>query len=270
MTGSLGRFHRPCHRQAQVSGRAQIVSPSRPLRNLSRQHGSASCGAIQPRQGRASVFCCRAAALKFDTKVFQPEKVEFAGREEYIYRGGRDKFQLLSKVMSQLCSPLQLPLVSNATVSLSRAHISCRRPRADQLTLADWHSREQPVWTPLFLRDFKQGWCLVLRLQGRLKLVCTTQAFDGIKHIGVIGWGSQAPAQAQNLRESLSEAGVKDTKVCIGLREGSQSWKEARACGFSEEDGTLGEVYDIISKSDFIMLLISDASQVWAALQVPD
>lgn len=33
-----------------------------------------------------------AAALKFDTKIFTPERVEFAGSEEYIYRGGRDKF----------------------------------------------------------------------------------------------------------------------------------------------------------------------------------
>ncbi len=36
-----------------------------------------------------------AAALKFDTKVFTPERVEFAGSEEYIYRGGRDKFKHL-------------------------------------------------------------------------------------------------------------------------------------------------------------------------------
>lgn len=35
------------------------------------------------------------AALKFDTKVFTPEKVDFAGSEEFIYRGGRDKYSLL-------------------------------------------------------------------------------------------------------------------------------------------------------------------------------
>ncbi|KAK9793443.1 hypothetical protein WJX73_004078 [Symbiochloris irregularis] len=116
-------------------------------------------------------------------QVFEAEKVDFAGNEEYIYRGGRDKYKLLTK------------------------------------------------------------------------------AFEGIKKIGVIGWGSQAPAQAQNLRESISEAGIKDCKVCIGLREGSSSWQEAQACGFREEDGTLGEVYDIITQSDFVLLLISDASQ---------
>src|SRR5688500_16359513 len=29
------------------------------------------------------------------------------------------------------------------------------------------------------------------------------KAFEGIRQIGVIGWGSQGPAQAQNLRDSL-------------------------------------------------------------------
>ena len=36
--------------------------------------------------------------MQFDTKVFQAEKVDFAGHEEYIYRGGRDKFKLLKDV----------------------------------------------------------------------------------------------------------------------------------------------------------------------------
>ncbi|RLN47414.1 hypothetical protein BBJ28_00004947, partial [Nothophytophthora sp. Chile5] len=31
------------------------------------------------------------------------------------------------------------------------------------------------------------------------------KAFEGIKQIGVIGWGSQGPAQAQNLRDSLEK-----------------------------------------------------------------
>ncbi|KAJ0763056.1 putative ketol-acid reductoisomerase (NADP(+)) [Helianthus annuus] len=31
-------------------------------------------------------------------------------------------------------------------------------------------------------------------------------AFKGIKQIGVIGWGSQGPAQTQNLKDSLAEA----------------------------------------------------------------
>lgn len=32
--------------------------------------------------------------------------------------------------------------------------------------------------------------------------------------------------------------------------------------GFNEADGTLGEVFDVISKSDMVVLLISDAAQV--------
>lgn len=50
------------------------------------------------------------------------------------------------------------------------------------------------------------------RRGGRDKYNLLPEAFKGIKQIGVIGWGSQAPAQAQNLRESLAEAGM-DTKV---------------------------------------------------------
>lgn len=76
----------------------------------------------------------------------------------------------------------------------------------------------------------------------------------------MIGWGSQAPAQAQNLKDSLKEAGA-DIKVSIGLREGSSSWNEAKEVGFSEDDDTLGEMFDIISKSDLVILLISDAAQ---------
>jgi len=51
-------------------------------------------------------------------------------------------------------------------------------------------------------------------------------------------------------------------KVSIGLRSGSASADEARACGFNEKDGTLGEVFDVLAESDFAILLISDAAQV--------
>lgn len=81
---------------------------------------------------------------------------------------------------------------------------------------------------------------------------------SGIKKIGVIGWGSQAPAQAQNLKDTLAD---KDITVSIGLREGSPSIADARAVGFSEEAGTLGEMYKVISESDLVILLISDAAQ---------
>ncbi len=47
---------------------------------------------------------------------------------------------------------------------------------------------------------------------GRDKFSLLPKAFEGIKSVGVIGWGSQAPAQAQNLRDSFKEAGM-DVKV---------------------------------------------------------
>ncbi|KAM0960331.1 hypothetical protein ACFX2I_025300 [Malus domestica] len=120
--------------------------------------------------------------LDFDTSVFTKEKINLAGHNEYIVRGGRDLFHLLP------------------------------------------------------------------------------DAFKGIKQIGVIGWGSQGPAQAQNLRDSLVEA-KSDIVVKIGLRKGSHSFAEARAAGFTEENGTLGDIWETISGSDLVLLLISDSAQ---------
>jgi len=85
-------------------------------------------------------------------------------------------------------------------------------------------------------------------------------ALAGIKTVGVIGWGSQGPAQAQNFKDSMLDQGL-DISVKIGLREGSSSMKEAEKCGFSKEDGTLGEMYSVIAESDLVLLLISDAAQ---------
>ena len=84
------------------------------------------------------------------------------------------------------------------------------------------------------------------------------QALEGVRQIGVIGWGSQGPAQALNLRESLQGSSI---TVKVGLRAGSGSMDEARAAGFTEENGTLGEMYSVISESDLVLLLISDAAQ---------
>lgn len=84
------------------------------------------------------------------------------------------------------------------------------------------------------------------------------RAFEGINQIGVIGWGPQGSAQAQNLRDSLAGS----VPVVVGLRAGSSSAESARAAGFLEQDGTLGEMYEVISASDMVLLLISDAAQV--------
>eukprot|EP00171_Calliarthron_tuberculosum_P006831 IDg6831t1 len=97
-------------------------------------------------------------------------------------------------------------------------------------------------------------------------------AFNGVKEVAVIGWGSQGPAQAQNMRDSFRDAGV-EARVSIGLRKGSSSFALAQAAGFSEADGTLGEMYDVISRADLVVLLISDAAtagcykQVFAAMK---
>jgi ketol-acid reductoisomerase len=93
---------------------------------------------------------------------------------------------------------------------------------------------------------------------GRHLFKLLPRAFDGISQIGVIGWGSQGPAQAQNLRESLEGTGI---RVVVGLRAGSESLAEARAAGFTEKDGTLGEMFEVIRSSDLAILLISDAAQ---------
>ena len=94
---------------------------------------------------------------------------------------------------------------------------------------------------------------------GRDKFNLLPKAFEGIKQIGVIGWGSQGPAQAQNIRDSLEGT---DIKVKIGLREGSASMAAAREAGFTEANGTLGEMYEVIGESEMVILLISDAAQV--------
>lgn len=100
---------------------------------------------------------------------------------------------------------------------------------------------------------------------GRHLLPLLPKALEGIAQIGVIGWGSQGPAQAQNLRDSLADT---DIRVKVGLRAGSSSMDAARAAGFTEDDGTLGEMFDVIAESDFVILLISDAAQAQLYEQV--
>ncbi|MBM3460038.1 MAG: ketol-acid reductoisomerase, partial [Armatimonadetes bacterium] len=56
------------------------------------------------------------------------------------------------------------------------------------------------------------------------------KALEGIRQIGVIGWGSQGPAQARNLRDSLQGTAV---RVKVGLRPGSRSVEAAEAAGFT-------------------------------------
>lgn len=39
--------------------------------------------------------------------------------------------------------------------------------------------------------------------------------------------------------------------------------EDARAAGFTEESGTLGDVIETVAESDLVLLLISDAAQVF-------
>lgn len=119
-----------CQGKAQDCLRStNLRGPTVGLRLSCRSLGLLGRAPLLPCRVRTSHYC-RAAILEFNTKVFPKEKLQLPGNDEYIYRGGRDKFKLLP------------------------------------------------------------------------------EAWKGIKQIGVIGWGSQAPAQAQNIRESLAEVGL--------------------------------------------------------------
>ena len=66
-------------------------------------------------------------------------------------------------------------------------------------------------------------------VRGRRRLFgLLPEAFAGIKQIGVIGWSSQGPAQARNLRDSLAGTGI---RVKVGLRADSPSVASAEAVG---------------------------------------
>ncbi|KAL2537334.1 Ketol-acid reductoisomerase [Forsythia ovata] len=56
---------------------------------------------------------------------------------------------------------------------------------------------------------------------------------------------AQGPAEAQNLRDSLPEA-KSNIVVKIGLRKGSRSFVETRAKRFTEENGTLGNIWETL------------------------
>ncbi|MFE2217086.1 ketol-acid reductoisomerase [Streptomyces canus] len=92
---------------------------------------------------------------------------------------------------------------------------------------------------------------------GRHLFPLLPRAFAGVRRIGVLGWGPQGRAQALNLRDSLAGA---DIRVAVGLRPGSRSAADARAHGFTEEDGTLGDWLAVAADSDLVVLLIADAA----------
>ncbi|HHX66140.1 MAG TPA: ketol-acid reductoisomerase [Chloroflexi bacterium] len=68
------------------------------------------------------------------------------------------------------------------------------------------------------------------------------------KKIAVIGYGSQGHAHALNLKESGCD-------VCVGLYEGSRSWKQAEADGL-----TVMTTAEAAAAADIIMMLVPDTS----------
>src|SRR4051812_10875283 len=74
------------------------------------------------------------------------------------------------------------------------------------------------------------------------------EALADVSQIAVLGWSSQGPAQAQNLRESLASVGS-DTRVVVGLRPGSKNIKGAEAAGFDFDSGTLMSVEEALGTS---------------------
>lgn len=94
---------------------------------------------------------------------------------------------------------------------------------------------------------------------GRDKFPLLASALNGVRVVGCIGWGSQGPAQAPNFDESLE--GVPGVKVMVGLQEGSSSFDKAAEAGFMASIGNAGEMYEVIGKSDLVLLLIKDAAQ---------
>ncbi|KAL2466648.1 Ketol-acid reductoisomerase [Abeliophyllum distichum] len=162
-----------------------------------------------------------------------------------------------SSALSKLLKPpskvpaLSLGFLSSSTPSLNRLRASASRagtsPAGSALSA---RMVSTPTMKPPASLDFDTSIFTKEKINlsrydeyivrgGRNLFKLLPDAFKGIKQIGVIGWGSQGPAQAQNLRDSLAEA-KSDIVVKIGLRKGSRSFAEARAAGFTEENGTLG------------------------------
>jgi ketol-acid reductoisomerase len=85
------------------------------------------------------------------------------------------------------------------------------------------------------------------------------RGFSNIKQIGIIGWGSQAPSQVQNLNDTLRSINS-DIKIKVGLRENSSSWKKViNTQGLSSDN--VGEISKVLHESDMNIILISDYAQ---------
>mmetsp|Transcript_4252 Transcript_4252/g.6289 ORF Transcript_4252/g.6289 Transcript_4252/m.6289 type:complete len:546 (+) Transcript_4252:50-1687(+) len=157
-------------------------------------------------------------------------------------------------LLSLLAAPCATAFTTTAT---GRSHLSFVVDKSKQLT-TQRNAFKSSIFevSDVTFADTKES----IVKGGRDLFPLIPKAFEGIEKIGVIGWGSQAPAQGQNLRDTLSLIKSPIT-VTVGLRKKSASWQEAQSQGFSEKEGTLGEMFEVISQSDLVILLISDAAQ---------
>lgn len=96
-------------------------------------------------------------------------------------------------------------------------------------------------------------------MAGERKFELLKQAFDGIKEILVVGYKSQGPAHANNLRASAKEARL-DTVVRVALRDPSDSRTEAEKDGFTAANGTLVTPEAGIPNADLVIMLIADGA----------
>ncbi|RVW12965.1 Ketol-acid reductoisomerase, chloroplastic [Vitis vinifera] len=199
-------------------------------------------------------------SLDFETSVFKKEKIALAGHDEvnskrllspfgyrenvetgsdlyilfflcqYIVRGGRDLFHLLP----------------DAFKGIKQIGVIGRGSQVDLISFVPSFCLH--LWDCSDSSEFCRSIIEIL-LVGLVDFVCH-------EYGQAIG-----PAQVQNLRDSLAEA-KSDIVVKIGLRKGSRSLAEARAAGFTEENGTLGDIWETIAGSNLVLLLISDSAQV--------
>uniref|UniRef100_A0A7S0RSI8 Acetohydroxy-acid reductoisomerase n=1 Tax=Pyramimonas obovata TaxID=1411642 RepID=A0A7S0RSI8_9CHLO len=169
---------------------------------------------------------------------------QIAAKPVVARTNANNKASGLKAARSAFAAPMQAKSVRMAT-----------RSRAQAVTMASAVEFDSKIFTKEAVNMAGETEYIVRG--GRDLFPKLKEAFKGIKKVGVIGWGSQGPAQAQNMRDSIEAAGL-DITMRIGLREGSASVAEAEACGFK---GAIGDVFDVIAESDLVMLLISDGAQ---------
>ena len=87
------------------------------------------------------------------------------------------------------------------------------------------------------------------------------EALGDVGQIAIVGYKSQGPAHAMNLRESLAVAGS-DTRVVLALRDGSPTIAQAQRDGFTYDNGTLKTPEKAIATSDLFTMLIEDSAMV--------